>query len=623
MVDRSDQRVGNYRLMRLLGAGIWAEVYLGEHIRLRTQVAIKVLRAQLHDGGLERLFLQEVKASMQLIHPHIVRVLEFGMEGRTPYFVMDYALNGSLRQRHASTSRVSMGTVISYVWQLAEALQYAHSEKVVHRDVKPENMLVGRYGEILLSDFGLSIALPGAHLQGRPDLASALAYMAPEQLYAPPSAASDQYSLALAVYEWLMGRRPLASASGSLDLRSGGIPFPVVQGSGLPLEVERVLKQALARKPQERFPSVQSFAQALELAGVGRAVSGKLPAVSLPPPRSEHMPAVQPALLPPSPPLRLPSSQEVRPLAETTGPLSARFPLVGHLVTMFRGHSASVNALAWSPDGTRIVSAGDGRRFCVWEAGSGRLLRESTTYRGDIQSVLWSLDGASIVLGGKEKSILVLDAQTFTEKTYKEHKGSVNALTGSPDGFYIASGSDDGLVHIWEKQSWRPVLSYRGHKDEGSKIFALDWSPNRACLVSGGESSRVRVWQPGRTEPIYVYQGHSGSVYAVRWSPDSQSIASGGNGGIVRIWNALNGEKVCWYSGHSGRVQTLAWQPSGKACASGDSGGTLHVWNATSGQLIYAYAGHKGGIRTLAWSPNGRYLASAGEDRSIQIWHAP
>src|SRR5438876_11057334 len=153
MANRIGQQLNNYRLTRLLGAGGFGEVYLAEHLYRSTHVAIKIL-PQLAQDDLPS-FLMEAR-TFRLKHPIIVQVLDFGVEGRTPFIVMEYAPNGTLRQHHPKGTRVPLATIVSYLKQVASALQYAHEERLVHRDVKPENMLVGGQNQILLSDFGIA-----------------------------------------------------------------------------------------------------------------------------------------------------------------------------------------------------------------------------------------------------------------------------------------------------------------------------------------------------------------------------------------------------------------------------------------------------------------------------------
>ena len=139
MADGAGQQLGNYRLHRLLGRGGFADVYLGEHIHLQTLAAIKVLQVEMGSDSLND-FLHEARTIAHLLHPHIVRVLDFGVEGNMPFLVMDYAPNGTLRQHHPKGSCLPLTTIVDYVKQVAQALQYAHERKVIHRDVKPENM---------------------------------------------------------------------------------------------------------------------------------------------------------------------------------------------------------------------------------------------------------------------------------------------------------------------------------------------------------------------------------------------------------------------------------------------------------------------------------------------------
>ena len=143
MVEYTGEKLGNYRLMKLLGRGGFADVYLGEHIYLQTAAAIKVLRMQLTDEALEK-FLVEARTVARLSHPNIVSVLEFGIEQATPFLVMSYAPYESLRQRHPRGSLLPAAAIVFYVEQVAAALQYAHDRRVIHCDIKPENMLLGQ-----------------------------------------------------------------------------------------------------------------------------------------------------------------------------------------------------------------------------------------------------------------------------------------------------------------------------------------------------------------------------------------------------------------------------------------------------------------------------------------------
>jgi len=259
--------LGNYRLIRLLGAGGFAEVYLGEHIHLQTQSAIKLLHTQLAIEDVEH-FRNEARTLARLVHTNIVRVFDFGVENRTPYLVMDYAPNGTLRQRHPRGTIIPLPTIISYVKQIADALQYAHDEKFIHRDIKPENMLIGRRNEILLSDFGIAIVAQSSRFQSTQEVIGTVSYMAPEQIQAHPRPASDQYSLGIIVYEWLCGNVPFSGSFAEIAVKHTVAPVPPLRERvpNISPDIERVVMTALQKDPHSRFDTIGAFANAFEQA---------------------------------------------------------------------------------------------------------------------------------------------------------------------------------------------------------------------------------------------------------------------------------------------------------------------------------------------------------------------
>ncbi len=261
--DKLEQRFGNYRLVRPLGTGGFAEVYLGEHIHLYTQAAIKILHTRMTEEERED-FRTEALTIAHLKHPNIVRVLEFGFQDTTPFLVMDYAPNGSMRSHYRGS--IPLATLIPTVKAIAAALDYAHQQNIVHRDIKPDNILLGEHGEVLLSDFGIAVATPSTGAQHTQDATGTPAYMAPEQFQGKPRPASDQYALAVTVYEWLCGKRPFdgdATALGYQHVHDAPPSLCTQQPTVTPA-IERVVFKALAKDPHHRFESVTAFADALE-----------------------------------------------------------------------------------------------------------------------------------------------------------------------------------------------------------------------------------------------------------------------------------------------------------------------------------------------------------------------
>lgn len=264
MTDPRQSYLGNYRLVRVLGQGGQAQVYLGEHRYLQRHAAIKVMRASL-DKKKEQQFLSEAQLLASLSHPHIVRVLEFGIEQGTPFLVMEYAPKGSLLTQFPRGSCLFLDTALEYVGQIANALQYAHDHHIIHRDIKPENLLLDAQNHVMLSDFGLALLAPFPHMMSTQDFSGTLPYMAPEQLRGKPCYASDQYALAILVYEWLCGHHPFRGSPPELIYQHCSVPPPRLRAKNTAVSdaVEAVVLKALAKDPDERYPTVYAFAQAL------------------------------------------------------------------------------------------------------------------------------------------------------------------------------------------------------------------------------------------------------------------------------------------------------------------------------------------------------------------------
>jgi len=270
MSDRVGQQLGNYRLLRLLGQGGQASVYLGEHIYLKSQAALKIRHAVLSEEE-QKVFLQEAQTLVRLTHPHIVRVLDYALQDGMPFLVMEFASHGTLRQRHPKGTKLSFDVIIPYVRQIASALQYVHDQGLVHRDIKPENLVLNSNDEVLLSDFGLvmhtpQLLSPDATEPMEQSLVGTTPYLAPEQLRGKAQAASDQYALGVVVYEWLCGKTPFRGPFLEVAIQHVSTPPPSLreQVPDISTAIEEIVLRALVKEPEQRFARVQDFATALE-----------------------------------------------------------------------------------------------------------------------------------------------------------------------------------------------------------------------------------------------------------------------------------------------------------------------------------------------------------------------
>ncbi len=306
---------GRYRLVELLGQGGMATIYRARDAQLDRDVAVKLLRPEFgRDPDFLARFRDEAKAAASLSHPNIVAVFDFGEEQSDPYIVMELIdgqdlssilrENGPLPPRQAA--RVSA--------EVAKALQAAHVRGIVHRDVKPSNILVGRDGRVKVADFGIARALDDAQVTLPGVTMGSVHYFSPEQARGEPATqASDIYSLGIVLYESLTGQRPFSgdgAAAVALARLTTTPPLPSAIRSGVPAPLDQIVQRAMALDPAARYASAASMASALEgwladpatpgtAAVAGAAGAAAVRRLAPPPPSPAPRPAPTPSRIRP------------------------------------------------------------------------------------------------------------------------------------------------------------------------------------------------------------------------------------------------------------------------------------------------------------------------------------
>ena len=655
MADLADdlvgQKFGNYRLTSVLGKGGFAKVYLGEHILLPINAAIKVLHAHLSHEQIDT-FLVEARNSAPLRHPNIVRVLDFGEEKNIPYLVMDYAPS-TLRQRHPRGMALPLSTIVLYVKQIAAALQYAHDEyKLIHRDVKPENMLLGLHNEILLSDFGIAQVYHSSIMSDEKPkgVAGTVTYMAPEQCRGHACLASDQYALGVVTYEWLCGKPPFCGGHyvEVALLHEKAEPPSLCERIALDIpDVEEVIRTALAKKPESRFATVQAFANALEQASMSAPRSlypyktthilpksnfenGSL-LTALPTPTTipasssghDHIPT---ALIPPST-----ISAEAAPAPADTSASSSislrREPVVTRRAVL----AASMGTVIM---GGAVLALAE-RLWPTLVSTQRPTPVPSSTRQTPTQQPTPVPSSTRQIPTQQPTPVPSPTRQTLTQQptpvppgtklaTYTGHTNEVFDLTWSPDSMRIASGGKDTTVQIWGALSGQQLSLYRGHTNW---VTSVAWSSNGAYIVSGDVGESVQVWN-AITQKTIFNGSHGAQVQCVAWSPDSKRVVSGGDNTILKVWDPFSRTLVFSYQGHTAGsniyVVDVAWSPDGHRIASACDDQTVRVWDATNGQTTFLVYSHqtRSPLWAVAWSPDGHYLASGSKDAKVEVWDA-
>jgi len=663
--DRIGQKLGNYRLEKHIGRGGYADVYLGVNIHVPAlEAAVKVLHRELSKKE-RKNFHTEAQKMAELRHDHIVRLLDFGVEQGVPYLVMDLAPGGTLRKKHPEGVQIPLPTVVFYVKQVAGALQYAHDCKIIHRDVKPANLLLGPNDEVLLSDFGIAQVVHTGYSSSTVSQhmgTGSIPYMPPEQINGKADPKSDQYALGVVVYEWLSGRLPFTGTFVELVAKHlQASPPPLPKQIRIPPEVEEVVLKALAKKPEDRFENVQAFAAALEDASQAPEDRNDSKPVSTSILQPTSVDAQAPVSVGassqrkgisrrvlllggatvvgtavivgvteliskvggPPPPRQLTAtptstqSAHATPTAPTPTPASPTAPpfAQSHIYT---GHSGEVDTVGWSPDGRRIASGSRDQSVQVWDARTGKTIRKYTGHANWVFAVAWSSDSTRIASGSVDTTVHVWDAVTGVRTTsYQGHSAAVHGVAWLPGGEVIASGGDDHSVRIWTSATGSTFFTYM-HKDA---VQAVAWSPDGKYLASASVDKTVQVWQWDASTKtarlITTYTGHQAEVDAVTWSPDSLSVASAST--TVHVWEATTGKISLNYTEHTAPVDAVAWSPGGKAIASGSQDQSVLVWDAHTGNTSFSYQ-PMSWVHAVSWAPDSSHVASAQADNTVRVW---
>ncbi len=263
------ESIGRYELIEEIGHGGMAVVYLARDNRLQRDVALKLLAAHLErkEAVMDR-FAQEARIIAGLDHPHIVTIFDFGTYEERPYLVMRYLRGGTFGE-HWAGKPVVMTDLWPIAMQIAAALDDAHNHGIVHRDIKPSNLLFDNYGRVYVADFGVAkIAGNTTRITKRQRILGTPTYMSPEQCAEQEevSPQSDQYSLAVVLFEALSGQPPFQGDTLALMYQHTHEPPPLVHdlNEGLPKALSDVLVRALSKDPQRRYPNVTSFVTALQ-----------------------------------------------------------------------------------------------------------------------------------------------------------------------------------------------------------------------------------------------------------------------------------------------------------------------------------------------------------------------
>lgn len=684
------QSFGPYEVIDELGSGGMAVVYRAVNKYLRDsdtrdnasiQVAIKTPRREILSEQLLARFKQEVKSLYHLRHKlesdTIVTIDHYDEQDGTPYLVMRYLPGGTLADRLEKKKHLSLAEALPIVERVARALDHAHDAGILHRDVKPGNILFDHAGNACLSDFGIAKIIQQADDATQPHhtplggIPGTPPYVSPEQMRGDPfDHRIDVYALGIVVFEMLVGGVPYKASTPVLQASMHVTePIPSIRAmrSDLPEAVEGFIQRALAKEPDERYSSAGELAAALRAVvklspgstsddGCGRFIATAIILLiavvgtglyyfvggGVAPPTPTSTPTLvetvgivaEPTATPtqtatlttaPSPTTSLTPTEPSTP-TDTPTPTLTPTPVgvivpenADRLVSISEWEYQLIYDMALSADGRLVAVAASSMSGGIFlhETTSQTVILKIETVSGP-RAVAFSPDGQMLASGSGDGTVRlwrVADGEPLA--VLGKHNFPVLQVAFSPDGQTLASVSADGTIRLWDI-SGNPRATM---ESSNSLIQRLAFSPDGQTLASVANRD-VRLWRVSDGELLATLTGHLDRVHRVTFSPDGQMLASVAQDKTVRLWAAAEGTPLATLIGHSAAVIRVAFSPDGQSLATASEDSTIRLWRVAIGEPIVTLIGHGDGVTDVTFSPDGRTLATASYDRTVRLWRA-
>jgi hypothetical protein len=621
-------RLGHYEVHEVVGRGGMGLVLKAFDERLHRVVAIKVMAPQLAScATARRRFVREARAAAAVRNEHVVGIHAVEETDGLPYLVMEYVAGTSLQQRLDRTGPLELHEVLRIGMQTAAGLAAAHAQGLIHRDVKPANILLENGVErVKLTDFGLARAAADASVSQSGVVAGTPQYMAPEQARGEPvDHRADLFSLGSVLYAMCTGRPPFQAdtALGVLRRVAEATPRPIRESNpNVPGWLADVVARLHAKNPADRYQSAAEVANVLGhyLASGGREPpdDGKQSGGSRPPLAGSR-----------------PRLARVLRWAAAAAVLLA---LAGLGVTETTGVTHVVPAVVRvvQGDGSLVVEVDDPQVKVSVEGDGGLVITgagpQEVRLRPGNYRLRASKDGHTV----REELVTVLRGDRQVVRVTREsggpaapaappaagprfvgHTGPVRCLAFAAGGRLALSGGDDRTVRLWEVATGVERHRFAGHTDA---VTAVASSEDGRRAASGGADRTVRLWDVGTGQQLGCLRGHADTVRSVAFVPGGPFVVSGSADGTARLWDAVTGLEVRTFAGHQGPVTCVAVSGDGRRLLTGGDDGTVRVWDLASGAELHRLEGHTRAVYAVAFAPDGRRAASGGDDRSVRLW---
>lgn len=632
-----------FRVMRVLSdEGGFGRTYLAQDIdKLNDLCVIKQLSPK--DEGSWSL-----KKALELFKKEAKRLQELGENSQIPtliayfeqdsylYLVQQY-IEGENLLRELEAKKLlrkekppyAEAEVRQILIDLLTVLKFIHQRGVIHRDIKPQNLVRRKSDNLLcLIDFGSSKQF-SAQVQSKEGTSiGSHGYSPIEQIrdgVAYP--ASDLFSLGATCFHLLTGISPfrLWTEYGYGWVNCWREYLPVPLSDNFANILEKLLKKEVSQRYQsseEVLNDINEVNSSYPIPHPRKILKNKkfsLIAVSLftisllflgdfALRRSGLLEASKGIFF---------AQTDNAPLPPDKWRYSNGYATNYQLALTIRGFANPVMTTAITPDRSTIISNSD-RAIKLWSLATGQEIATLYGHTGRINTLAIDGRGQILASGSDDKTIKLWNIATGREiTTLSKHTAPVRSLVFSPDGKTLASAGDDRTLILWNVQQRTPTQIIRAHT---ASIRSLAISPNSNLIATGSDDTTVKIWQPGQTEPLLTLTDHSQPVTAIAFHPNGTTLASASRDKTVKLWNIQTGRQIRQLKAHTDDVTSLTFSPDGMVIATASHDKTIKLWNAATGAMLKELPVKNSNLETITFSADGTMLLSGGDDKTLRIW---